>query len=197
MLNTVCFNRILGFFGDFWFDYFVFSSFAILNKAVYIYYWHNSLMVNCFLTFLELLEYRRYGNLSAFLLVFSLLISKSLLQVLGRTSKRIKGIVFTSVFAVVSGFLIMQVDLYLVNLADLMQERIVKNLKIDWIGIFEGVYFNCFQVRNKIEEGNFTINNSYGTYLTKGLISCKNSIFIESYLIRELLKYLIKLKLSL
>jgi len=192
VLNTILFNRLISFFDEFYFDYYAFKALLFLNKLIYIFYCRNSFLINCYLSFLEIIEYRKYGDIVIFVLFISLLFSKNLLNFFGKISKKIKAIVYFSAFTLFSLFLFLQVERYIYSLISLMQEKIIKNLKTDWIGIFESLYFNCVYVSNVPDNNLIDISNNL---LENKQIRCKNSIFIEAYLIRELLKKLIKLKI--
>ncbi len=191
ILNTIFLSRLISFFDEFYLDYFLLNMLIFLNKAIYIYFWTNSVIVNILLIFLELLAYRKFNNLSYFLFLFSLIVSKSIFIFNLRISKRIQGIVFFSVFVLISSYLIMQVNSYLYSITEILKDRIINTFKVDLIGVFEYLYYNCDTIQNYK-----TIKNDENLLLDMIPIrECRNTEFIEAYMIKELLKNLIHLKL--
>lgn len=182
ILNTIFYNRIISYFEAFYFDYYSFIVLSYINKFIYIYYFKNSFFVNVFLTLLEFIEFRKCGNYLSFIVILTALCSKSFLYFLGKTKRKTKFIVTTSIYAFISCFIFTRVDKFLFILYDSLQEKMVKNFKIDWIGIIEYFYFNSIKISQKYSDRGLT--DSY-----------RNCVFVEALFVREFLKYLIKLKL--
>ena len=183
-MNTLFFNRISSYFCLFYYEKYIFYILSYLNKGIYIYNLDNSFILNVYFTFLEFLEFRFYRNYLSFLLILTLLCNKSLLFCLGKTSKLTKCFSFILFLSFISGFIYSQVDKYLYILYDSMKEKVIQHTSIDWIGLIEYIYFNSINIPLRYAGQNDEFPN-------------KNSIFSEVIYVRELLKFLVKLKIFL
>ena len=199
IMNSLFLNRIRSYFCLFFLDKYIFFILSYLNKAVYIYYLDNSFILNVYFTFLEFFEFRFYRNYISFILILSFLCNKSLLFCLGKTTKLTKIISFSLIISFISGFIFSQTDRYLYFLFDSMKEKLLQNTSFDLIGIIEYIYFNSINIPIRFAGlgsgsglGEKNLNNELNFQFQN-----KNYVFMEVIFVRELLKFLLKLKMFL
>ncbi len=200
-MNTLFLNRIRSYFCLFFFDKYIFFILSYLNKAVYIYYLDNSFILNVYFTFLEFLEFRFFRIYISFILILSFLCNKSLLFCLGKTTKLTKIISFTLILSFISGFIYSQIDKYLYILYDSMKEKLKQHTTFDIIGLIEFIYFNSINIPIRFTGiglglGDMNHNTNTNNDLNSQFQN-KNYVFMEVIFVRELLKFLLKLKIFL
>ena len=181
ILNTVFYNRLITYFDNNMIDYYTITIFINLNKVIYFYFFDNSFVINIYLFFIGITEFRRNKDIIIFAFLIASILLKTILYYFKRINYR-KNSVFVF-FLILTLFIVFSQEKNLEIFYEFIQENIIKYTKIDVIGIFEYISFSSISIPRK-----YFINGNDEIYIRK-------SNFFEEVYIREFLKFFIKYKI--
>lgn len=181
IMNTIAINRLITYFDDNIFDYYLLTLFINLNKVIYLYFIENSYMMNLFIFIISFIEYRRNKEIFLFCFLVCCLSCKSFFAYFVNLKyKKLTLVIYILIFILL--FMFIQ-EHTIDNFYELFQENIIQYIRIDFIGILEYIAFNSFTIPSKYFSSSQTV------------VYIKRSSFLEEYYIREFLKYFIRYKI--